>query len=116
MKVEITARVVYSTVRIKSTFTTTLHYVGQQSILRVRLLCVKLHYGTWEQYDFFLLATATVYRKLITGSQLDAQNIPIKPIRHHTVPDTTQTTSIKSIQLKLCSKREIGHFYIVVVQ
>ena len=26
MKVEITARVVYSTVRIKSTFTTTLHY------------------------------------------------------------------------------------------
>ena len=51
-----------------------------------------------------------------TRSQLVAQSIPIKPIRHHTVPDPTQTTSIQSIQLKLCSKREIRHFHVVVVQ
>ena len=62
----------------------------------------------------FFISYHEVVRK--TRSQLDAQNIPIKPIRHHTAPDPTQTTSIQSIQLKLCSNREIGHFYIVVVQ
>ena len=64
---------------------------------------------------FFLISCYEGVQK--TGSQLVAQNIPIKPIRHHTVPDPTEAQPQYSLfNWSYVQNVKLGIFYVVVVQ